>query len=304
VGAWGSGSFENDAAADWVVDLERARTLGPVRRALGLAAVPGGYLDVDDEGAALAAAEVVAALNGAPAADLPEPVAEWLALHPHRVGRALLDLALAAVRRVGVDSELRDLRENDPGWRAALGALEERLQGPRRAGTPREPTSGAPSTPARRARRPRPGDVVRLDLGDGSHTYGRVLVRPFLAVYDARTAQPMAPADIVARPVLFIVGAFDREVARWERVGHVPLRQGELEVPDRFIQDIPTGACRLIDLAGNERPATVEECEGRESATIWFAEHLVERIQDHYAGRPNVWVEQQRVKRRPGADGA
>ena len=304
MGAWGSGSFQNDAAADWVVELERARTLGPVRRALGLAAAPGGYLDVDNAGAALAAAEVIAALNGAPASDLPEPVAEWLALHPRRAGRALLDLALAAVRRVGVDSELRDLWEGDPGWRAALRALEERLQRPLGAGTPHEPTGAAPSTTARRARRPRPGDVVRLDLGDGSHTYGRVLVRPFLAVYDARTDEPLAPADIIARPVLFTVGVFDREVGRWEVVGRVPLRPGELEVPDLFRQDIITGACKLVDLAGNTRPATIEECEGRERESVWFAEHLVERIRDHYAGRPNVWVEQQRVKRRPGAQGA
>jgi hypothetical protein len=51
VGTWGSGSFENDAALDRVVDLEASETLEPVRRALALAA--DGYSDIEDAGAAI-----------------------------------------------------------------------------------------------------------------------------------------------------------------------------------------------------------------------------------------------------------
>lgn len=63
---------------------------------------------------------------------------------------------------------------------------------------------------------------MRLDLGEGYHTYARELQHPFVAIYDARTIEPMEPGQIVARPPLFIVGVFDQAFNRWkERLRHL-----------------------------------------------------------------------------------
>jgi Domain of unknown function (DUF4259) len=77
MGAWGVGSFDNDDAADWLNDqLRRSADLRPIQTALDAVAQldPTGYLEAPEASAAVAAAEVVAALAGDPAANLPSDV--------------------------------------------------------------------------------------------------------------------------------------------------------------------------------------------------------------------------------------
>jgi hypothetical protein len=147
------------------------------------------------------------------------------------------------------------------------------------------------------ASRKRPGTIVRINLDDGYHIYGRELQHPFLAVYDARAKKEMTPDQIVVQHTLFIVGVFDQALKRWKPVGYVPLLPDELPVPDRFIQDvINPNDCRIVNAHGHERPATIAECEGLESATIWDSDEVEDRIRDYYAGRTNGWVESLKVK--------
>ena len=61
MGAWGRGSFDNDDAADWALELEAADNLLPLADAFDL---PTGYLEAPDGCIALAAAEVLLALAG------------------------------------------------------------------------------------------------------------------------------------------------------------------------------------------------------------------------------------------------
>jgi len=44
-----------------------------------------------------------------------------------------------------------------------------------------------------------------------------------------------------------------------------------------------------------ERPASREECAGLEAAAVWEPEHVEDRLRDHFAGRPNKWVESLRI---------
>jgi hypothetical protein len=133
VGAWGAGVFENDSALDWVVELEERGGIEPVAEALEKAtASPDAYLDADDGGMALAAAEAVAASRGAPTDDLPAEVAGWARANAVRVDARHVAAALAAVQRVGGDdSELADLWEESGGageWREHLVGLRVRLE--------------------------------------------------------------------------------------------------------------------------------------------------------------------------------
>ncbi len=144
------------------------------------------------------------------------------------------------------------------------------------------------------------GAIVKIPLGDGSHTYGRLLIKPYIEVYDSVTRDEIRDlARIVASPVLFTVSVFDRAITqgRWPIVGRLPYDEETAEMPLQFLQDAANPRrCRLIDAWGNITPASIEECTGLERAAVWEAEHVEDRIRDHYAGRPNMWAESLKLK--------
>jgi hypothetical protein len=150
MGAWGSGSFENDAAYDWAGALSRKKgAAGPkyIRNSLsGIAdADEGEYIDSDDACEAVAAAEVVAAAAGRPSTakvqefvgtdpveGLPGKVRAWLEANPFTPDEGLLELARRAVKRArSEDSELKELWDDagDKKWPRAMDDLERRLSG-------------------------------------------------------------------------------------------------------------------------------------------------------------------------------
>jgi hypothetical protein len=129
MGAWGAGAFENDDAMDWLDDLLDGDDDVLLRDALSAAAEADGDLESPDSAAALAAAEVVAALTGRPSSTLPEEAAGWVRAQGG-VKPWMLDFARRALDRVSRDSELRDLwlETGDAGeWEATLVDLRERL---------------------------------------------------------------------------------------------------------------------------------------------------------------------------------
>ena len=137
MGAWGSGSFDNDTAADWVYGLVDAASedeaLKVLESALSAAAeiTEGEYLDADVGSCAVAAAAVVAAAAGSTADDLPENVAEWVTDHAAAVPASLRVLGKKALNRVaGSDSELAELWAeggDDDGFASEIRVLAERL---------------------------------------------------------------------------------------------------------------------------------------------------------------------------------
>ena len=132
VGAWGRGPFENDPAADFVIDVQGATSFDVVRVGLLGATGTDGYLEVDEGSVAIAAAEVVAAARGNAAASLPEAVAIWLVDHAAEATADDVAAALAAIDRVSRDdSELRGLWEDvgDETWMQSVEDLRARLRG-------------------------------------------------------------------------------------------------------------------------------------------------------------------------------
>jgi hypothetical protein len=130
VGAWGVGSFENDDAGDWVYQLEEADDLDLVRDTLLAAADPEGHLEAPTCSMALAAAEVVAALAGRPAPDLPEEVQTWVRAHRLTVSPDLRALSVRALDQVAAGSELKELwaeSEESGAWVDQLRELRSRL---------------------------------------------------------------------------------------------------------------------------------------------------------------------------------
>jgi hypothetical protein len=131
MGAWGSGSFDNDDALDWVNDPEGSEGIAAIEPALQAVLDESGYLEAPECSAALAAAEVVAALKGTPGQGLPEAVLKWIAGNAMTPDQPLVDRTLTTVARIKTDSELRGLWEDEGGpgdWRAGVENLESRLR--------------------------------------------------------------------------------------------------------------------------------------------------------------------------------
>ena len=132
MGAWGTGTFENDDALDWIGEFREAPNEDALRSTLSTAAAADGYLESPDAANALAAAEVVAALKGAPTADA-IGVEDYLAGIVHSgipVTEELTALALRAIDRVVSDSELSELwaeTDDATAWRADVAALRARV---------------------------------------------------------------------------------------------------------------------------------------------------------------------------------
>ena len=141
MGAWGAGSFENDAALDWAGSVESP---GDVRKPFEqLEEAKSGAIDSDLASEVIAAAETIAMLMGRRSRDFPEDLARRLA-DAGEPDSALYHQARGAVLHVMRNSELAQLWEeaaeesgtND--WLAELTGLIDRLN-PDVEATPWEP---------------------------------------------------------------------------------------------------------------------------------------------------------------------
>ena len=132
MGAWGADSFENDDAADWVTDFCDAPDQAVIVKTLSAVAHldAGEYLEASDCCVGIAAAEVVAALKGAPNPNLLETTRTCLSSLKFKAEPGLIALALKTTERIKTKSELKELfdeSENPEEWYQAIGNLEERL---------------------------------------------------------------------------------------------------------------------------------------------------------------------------------
>jgi Immunity protein 26 len=137
------------------------------------------------------------------------------------------------------------------------------------------------------------GDVVRIDLGAGFHTYARVLQEAGFAFYDCRAQNEVPIAQVVASPVLFQIAVMNHAVTkgRWSVIGHVPPDKAPIKRLPQFIQDPLRPENFSIYENGAILPATRAEAAGLERAAVWDPEHVEDRLRDHYSGRPNKWLE-------------
>jgi hypothetical protein len=131
VGAWGTGTFDNDDAADWVFELLESGDLAPARAALAATMDSDGWLEIPEGARAVAAASVVAAGFDGDVRGLPDDLVEWLEYHPDAGTLADARLAIDALERVAsVDSELREVwleAANGPAWVEEIARLAYRL---------------------------------------------------------------------------------------------------------------------------------------------------------------------------------
>lgn len=145
-------------------------------------------------------------------------------------------------------------------------------------------------------RRPREGSLLRIDLGDGRCAFARVLAKSQVAIYGHLGSDTKIVSEAVFdSPVLWQLTVMKSALTsgRWNVVDHRPLEPKLTEPVEYFIKDRLSGRYSVYRSSdGLVRESTFEECKSLEPAAAWDAEHVEDRIRDHFAGRPNVWVEQ------------
>jgi hypothetical protein len=134
MGAWSCESFGNDDACDWIAQLEEHDDLGFVESTLdAVLAVGDDYLEAPEACEAIAAAEVVARLQGHPGSrdSSSEDVDAWVTRVKLQPSATLIDKARRALDRILTEpSELLELwDEAGPSgeWLAAVNKLKERV---------------------------------------------------------------------------------------------------------------------------------------------------------------------------------
>jgi hypothetical protein len=131
--AWGSDSFENDDASDWLVEFCDDPKMETISDALSALAEMDAaeYPGAPECSVAIAAAEVVAAIKGPLDPDSPDDVKERVSKLKVKVEPGMVSLGLKAIERIKANSELKDLwgeSEDFDQWRLAVSKLERRLK--------------------------------------------------------------------------------------------------------------------------------------------------------------------------------
>lgn len=143
------------------------------------------------------------------------------------------------------------------------------------------------------------GAVVEIPLGSGRRAFGRLRYEPLVDFFDLelRDSNSIDLDRIVRSPVAFTIYVMNSAVTsgRWPTVGTKPLTDAERATVPRFCKkDALTGALSIywedpLSDEAHEVPASREECQLLEPAAVWSAEHVEDRLRDHFEGRPNKW---------------
>jgi hypothetical protein len=134
MGAWGTGVFDNDTACDWAYSLEESDDLSVVEAAVDKVLATGsGYLEAPDAEEGLAAAEVVARLQGnfGEKNSYTETVNSWVDKNKIKVPPELAKKALATIERIlSEPSEIVELWTESgevDAWKSSIESLRSRI---------------------------------------------------------------------------------------------------------------------------------------------------------------------------------
>ncbi|QDA61946.1 DUF4259 domain-containing protein [Hymenobacter jejuensis] len=128
---WGYHNFDNDAAADFAEDFRDNPNEAVLLEALAAVAEEEEHIDADAASEALAAAEIIAAVMGKPAQDLPVDLIPVIVKMDTDESEDLLELARGAVKAILKESALQEHwagSDNAADWQHLQRDLLERLK--------------------------------------------------------------------------------------------------------------------------------------------------------------------------------
>ncbi len=141
----------------------------------------------------------------------------------------------------------------------------------------------------------KPGDIIKIPLPDGTHTYARIFVDDSYAFYDCKTMEDITDFEIILKkPILFcaVVDIFAVKEGRWKIIGNKPLEGKLTNFYPRYFMPAPTFDANLgfYEVYKDEiEDAIKKDWVVGDSKTqlggINGREHIEPRIMAHYEGR-------------------
>ena len=138
------------------------------------------------------------------------------------------------------------------------------------------------------------GKVVIIVRPSGRNTYACLMDFPLIAVYDIDVASEIEVSRLSTCDVLFYILVMKYSVTSgtWPITGKLASNSLPSCNPRFFKYD--TIAKRFSITTSDpytETLASREECLALECEAVWDPIHVGERLDDHYASRPNKWLD-------------
>lgn len=141
------------------------------------------------------------------------------------------------------------------------------------------------------------GDLIKIPLPDGTHTYARILIDGSYALYDAKIKEEVSDLySIVQKPILFIakVDVFGLKEGKWTIIGNIPLDEKLSNFYPKYFNPLPT-TLEYINFYESNRDEIEEAIKkdwiGFNSIQIdgiHGSIHIEKRLMDYYEGKRNV----------------
>ncbi len=152
-----------------------------------------------------------------------------------------------------------------------------------------------------RGRKQKPGDIVRIDIGNNRRFHAVALTHPLFAFLDEELEAEELVDNLRGRAVIFKLWVIDNAVksGRWPVVGKLdPATVSALDGATFFRQDLISGKITALDaITNSESPLSFEEADRLECAAVWSPEHVEDRLRDHLDGIPNQWSASMRPRK-------
>lgn len=145
------------------------------------------------------------------------------------------------------------------------------------------------------------GSIIEIPIEGKYFVYAQILGKAGYAFFDFKTIEKLKDITYLrSAKILFVLGVYDDVITQglWKKVGKLEVRK-DLEVqPMQYIYH--KGENPEYEIynpnTGEIRRSTKEQVKGLECAAVWEANHVEDRIRDHYLGVPCIWMEGMSVK--------
>ena len=124
----------------------------------------------------------------------------------------------------------------------------------------------------------RVGDILQIQLPNGTFAYGKVFRDASVGIYRKIFDSPVEPP--INSPFAFTICLYNDilKSGMWPIVSQEPFRSLEDEWPPPMCIKDPLSGSYSVYHKGEIRASTKAECEGLETAAVWDADHVIDRI--------------------------
>ena len=139
------------------------------------------------------------------------------------------------------------------------------------------------------------GSIVEIPLENNLFAYGQIVSRSEVAFFEPIGSR-LDAKFLAEKPLklLFVISVMNKAITsgRWVKISKRAIDQTLLQPRDYFIVNMISGNVHLYrNDTGVVRPGTMAEAYDLECAAVWSAEHVEDRLRDHFRGAKNVWLE-------------